>query len=45
MAPVLRCLLLAVGILGLAPGAASAAATVELDTTTGVLAITGDVAA
>ena len=31
MAPAFRCLLLAAGILGLAPGAASAAATVEFD--------------
>ena len=44
MAIALRCLLLAAGILGLAPGAASAA-TVELNQTIGVLTITGDVTA
>ena len=42
--PPLRCLLLAAGILGLAPGAASAAATVELNQVIGVLEITGDAA-
>ena len=40
MAPALRCLLLAAGILGLAPGTASAAATVELNQAIGVLEIT-----
>ena len=45
MAPAFRCLLLAAGILGLAPGTASAAATVELNQVIGVLEITGDVAA
>ena len=42
MATAFRCLLLAAGILGLAPGAASAAATVEFDPIAGVLEITGD---
>ena len=45
MAPAFRCLLLAAGLLGLAPGAASAAATVELNQAIGVLTITGDAAA
>ena len=45
MAPALRCLVLAAGILGLAPGAASAATTVELNPAIGVLTITGDAAA
>ncbi len=45
MARALRCLLLAAGVLGLAPGTASAAATVELDEAIGVLKITGDDAA
>ena len=44
MAIALRCLVLAAGVLGLAPGAASAA-TVELNQTIGVLTITGDVTA
>ena len=42
MASALRCLLLVAGILGLAPGIASAAATVELDTLIDVLEIEGD---
>lgn len=45
MAHALRCLCLAAGILGLAPGAASAAARVELNQTIGVLTISGDDAA
>ena len=45
MASALRCLLLAAGVLGLAPGTASAAATVELNQAIGVLTIKGDAAA
>ncbi len=41
----LRSLALAAGLLALAPGAASAATTVTLDETTGVLEITGDAVA